>query len=123
MTAGRQKHLLRKTGRVGISGCGHLAQAQVRLLTQTSPPPASDDPHYQSQRSGPILAPERDNVGTPGSILSMPFIVRCARMNPRDAADVDRAAIASTTAELLTAVNASDAVRCGAVWAADGVLM
>jgi len=44
-------------------------------------------------------------------------------MNPRDAADVDRAAIASATAELLTAVNASDPVRCGAVWAADGVLM
>jgi len=44
-------------------------------------------------------------------------------MNPRDAGDVDRAAIASTTAEWLTAVNASDADRCGAVWVADGVLM
>jgi uncharacterized protein (TIGR02246 family) len=44
-------------------------------------------------------------------------------MNPRDAADVDRAAITSTTAELLAAVNASDANRCMAVWAADGVLM
>ena len=44
-------------------------------------------------------------------------------MNPRNRADVDRAAIASTTAEWLTAVNASDADRCGAVWVADGVLM
>lgn len=44
-------------------------------------------------------------------------------MNPRDPADTDRAAIARTTAELLGAVNASDADRCFAVWADDGVLM
>jgi uncharacterized protein (TIGR02246 family) len=44
-------------------------------------------------------------------------------MNPPDAAEVDRTAIASTTTELVMAVNASDADRCGAVWAADGVLM
>ena len=44
-------------------------------------------------------------------------------MNPRNRADVDRAAIARTAAEWLTAVNASDADRCGAVWVADGVLM
>jgi ketosteroid isomerase-like protein len=42
--------------------------------------------------------------------------------NP-DAADIDRAAITRTTAELLAAVNASDADRCSAVWAANGVLM
>lgn len=39
------------------------------------------------------------------------------------AATGDRAAIMRTTAELLAAVNASDADRCLAVWAADGVLM
>jgi ketosteroid isomerase-like protein len=44
-------------------------------------------------------------------------------MNTADAADIDRAAITRTSAELLTAVNASDADRCSAVWAADGVLM
>lgn len=44
-------------------------------------------------------------------------------MNIPDAADIDRAAIARTTAELLAAVNASDADRCLNVWAADGVLM
>jgi ketosteroid isomerase-like protein len=44
-------------------------------------------------------------------------------MDQPDAADVDRAAILRTTAELLTAVNASDTDRCLAVWAADGVLM
>ena len=44
-------------------------------------------------------------------------------MSTSDAADVDRAAIERTTAELLAAVNASDADRCSAVWAADGVLM
>ena len=44
-------------------------------------------------------------------------------MRNSDAADVDRAAIKRTTAELLAAVNASDADRCSAVWAADGVLM
>jgi len=40
-----------------------------------------------------------------------------------DAADIGRANVARTTAELLAAVNASDADRCSAVWAADGVLM
>jgi uncharacterized protein (TIGR02246 family) len=44
-------------------------------------------------------------------------------MNTPNAADHDRAAITRTTAELLAAVNASDADRCSAVWAADGVLM
>lgn len=44
-------------------------------------------------------------------------------MSTSDAADVDRAAINRTTAELLAAVNASDADRRSAVWAADGVLM
>jgi len=44
-------------------------------------------------------------------------------MNGPNAADLDRAAIARSTAELLAAVNASDAERCSAVWAADGVLM
>jgi ketosteroid isomerase-like protein len=44
-------------------------------------------------------------------------------MNNPDAADVDRVAIMRTRAELLAAVNASDADRCLAVWAADGVLM
>jgi hypothetical protein len=42
-------------------------------------------------------------------------------MNDADAAELDRAAIMRTTAELLAAVNASDADRCLAVWAADGV--
>jgi uncharacterized protein (TIGR02246 family) len=40
-----------------------------------------------------------------------------------DGASRDRAAITSTRAALLAAVNASDADRCSAVWAADGVLM
>ena len=44
-------------------------------------------------------------------------------MNTPNAADADRGAILRTTAELLAAVNASDADRCLAVWAADGVLM
>src|SRR5215472_2120153 len=44
-------------------------------------------------------------------------------MNTLDAAEIDRAAIMKTTTELLAAVNASDAGRCSAVWAADGVLM
>jgi uncharacterized protein (TIGR02246 family) len=44
-------------------------------------------------------------------------------MNNPDAAEVDRAAIMRTTAELLAAVNTSDADRCLAVWAADGMLM
>ena len=44
-------------------------------------------------------------------------------MNNPDAAEADRAAIMRTTAELLAAVNTSDADRCLAVWAADGVLM
>ena len=44
-------------------------------------------------------------------------------MRNSDAADVDRAAIKRTRAELLAAVNASDADRCSAVWAANGVLM
>ena len=43
-------------------------------------------------------------------------------MNTPDAANTDRAAITRATAELLAAVNASDADRCSAVWAADGVL-
>ena len=42
--------------------------------------------------------------------------------NP-DAADIDRAEVARITAELLVAVNASDADRCAGVWTADGVLM
>ena len=45
------------------------------------------------------------------------------RYEELDAADVDRAAIKRTRAELLAAVNASDADRCSAVWAANGVLM
>ena len=44
-------------------------------------------------------------------------------MDTQDAAELDRAAIKRTTAELLSAVNASSADRCLAVWAADGVLM
>jgi uncharacterized protein (TIGR02246 family) len=44
-------------------------------------------------------------------------------MNKLDAAEVDRAAIMRSTADLLAAVNTSDANRCAAVWAADGVLM
>jgi ketosteroid isomerase-like protein len=44
-------------------------------------------------------------------------------MNIPDAADADRGAILRTTAELLAAVNASDADRCVAFWAPDGVLM
>ena len=44
-------------------------------------------------------------------------------MSNPNAADADRAAIMKTTAELLAAVNASDADRCLAVWASDGVLM
>jgi ketosteroid isomerase-like protein len=44
-------------------------------------------------------------------------------MNDPDDVDADRAAIVRTAAELLAAVNASDADRCSAVWAADGVLM
>jgi ketosteroid isomerase-like protein len=44
-------------------------------------------------------------------------------MNTPDAADTDGAEVARTTAELLAAVNTSDADRCSAVWAADGVLM
>ena len=44
-------------------------------------------------------------------------------MNTTDDADIDRAAITRTTAELLAAVNASDVERCSAVWAANGVLM
>ena len=44
-------------------------------------------------------------------------------MSISDAADADRAAITRTTAELLAAVNAADADRCSALWAADGVLM
>ena len=38
-------------------------------------------------------------------------------------ADIDRAEVMGTTAELLAAVNTSDVERCAAVWAADGVLM
>jgi ketosteroid isomerase-like protein len=44
-------------------------------------------------------------------------------MNTTDGADLDREHIKRTTAELLAAVNASDADRCVAVWVADGVLM
>jgi ketosteroid isomerase-like protein len=44
-------------------------------------------------------------------------------MNVRNAAEIDRADIERTTAELLAAVNVSDADRCGVVWAIDGVLM
>jgi uncharacterized protein (TIGR02246 family) len=44
-------------------------------------------------------------------------------MPTTDGASRDRAAITSTRAALLAAVNASDADRCSAVWAADGVLM
>jgi ketosteroid isomerase-like protein len=44
-------------------------------------------------------------------------------MDTPDAATTDRAAITRTSAELLAAVNASDADRCSAVWAANGVLM
>src|SRR5262245_32857743 len=44
-------------------------------------------------------------------------------MKKSDVAEVDRAAITKTTAELLAAVNAADADRCSAVWAADGMLM
>jgi uncharacterized protein (TIGR02246 family) len=44
-------------------------------------------------------------------------------MNNPEAADADRAAIMKATAELLAAVNASDADRCLAAWAPDGVLM
>jgi len=44
-------------------------------------------------------------------------------MNTPNAADTDRAEVTRTTAELLAAVNTSDADRCAAVWAADGVLM
>ena len=40
-----------------------------------------------------------------------------------DTAEIDRAEVARTTAELLDAVNASDADRCSSVWATDGVLM
>jgi ketosteroid isomerase-like protein len=44
-------------------------------------------------------------------------------MNTPDAANIDRADITRATAELLAAVNGSDADRCSAVWADDGVLM
>jgi len=44
-------------------------------------------------------------------------------MDGPDAADIDRTEVTKTTAELLAAVNSSDADRCSAVWAADGVLM
>ena len=44
-------------------------------------------------------------------------------MSTPDAADIDRLAITRTSGELLAAVNASDADRCSAIWAADGVLM
>ena len=44
-------------------------------------------------------------------------------MNSPTGADIDRTEVTRTTAELLAAVNASDADRCSAVWAADGVLM
>jgi ketosteroid isomerase-like protein len=44
-------------------------------------------------------------------------------MSNPDAADADRMAIRRTTADLLAAVNASNADRCVAVWAVDGVLM
>jgi uncharacterized protein (TIGR02246 family) len=49
--------------------------------------------------------------------------MECERMNHPGAAEVDRAAIMRTTSELLAAVKASDADRCLAVWAPDGVLM
>src|SRR6187551_3092585 len=44
-------------------------------------------------------------------------------MNTPDGAGIDRTEVTRTTAELLAAVNTSDADRCVAVWAADGVLM
>ena len=44
-------------------------------------------------------------------------------MNTPDGADLDRAEVTRTTAELLAAVNTADADRCLAVWTADGVLM
>ena len=44
-------------------------------------------------------------------------------MTNADTAETDRVAIMKTTAELLAAVNASDADGCLAVWAADGMLM
>ena len=44
-------------------------------------------------------------------------------MNPPDADDTVRAEVMRTTAALLAAENASDAERCSAMWAADGVLM
>ena len=44
-------------------------------------------------------------------------------MNNLDTAEGDRAAIMRTSAELLSAVNASDANRCLAVWADHGMLM
>ena len=44
-------------------------------------------------------------------------------MSTLDADDIDRLAITRTTAELLAAVNTSDADRCSAIWAADGVMM
>lgn len=44
-------------------------------------------------------------------------------MNTQDGADIDRTEVTRTTAELLDAVNSSDADRCSAVWAAEGVLM
>jgi len=44
-------------------------------------------------------------------------------MDAPNTADIDRADVTRTTAELLASVNSSDAARCSAVWAADGVLM
>jgi ketosteroid isomerase-like protein len=44
-------------------------------------------------------------------------------MDAPNTADIDRAEVTRTTAELLAAVNSSDAAGCSAVWAADGVLM
>jgi uncharacterized protein (TIGR02246 family) len=44
-------------------------------------------------------------------------------MNTMNAADIDRARVAGTTAGLLAAVNTSDADRSAAVWTVDGVLM
>ena len=44
-------------------------------------------------------------------------------MSTPGAADIDRLAITRTSTELLAAVNAADADRCSAIWAADGVLM
>jgi ketosteroid isomerase-like protein len=44
-------------------------------------------------------------------------------MNGRNTADADHEEIKRTTAALLDAVNSSDADRCSAVWAANGVLM